>query len=141
MSRATTEAWYNSERIDRLKLVAAYLFLNGIVGLLYGARLMWEGWHGGLASLSELLLALVLLSVPVVIWLYSALLLWNARRTGAYWVIALTVLSVIRWLDHPWNIVGLIIDLIPAILVAMSWSALKSGDWPAQGGKDGPASA
>ena len=33
MSRATTEAWYNSDRLERLKLVAAYFALNALASI------------------------------------------------------------------------------------------------------------
>ena len=127
MSRATTDAWYNSERIDRLKLVAAYLFLNAAVVLLSLVAMAVQAIRGDEhVTMGEVALGFGVTVAFLFIWFYSAWLLWNARKAGAYWVILLTVRSLLRWIANPINVIALILDLIPAILIAMSWSALKT---------------
>lgn len=130
MSRATTEAWYNADRIGRLQLVAAYFVLNGLVPLGFALAVIGHVIRGiDTPPANELVFGLVMLFAIAGVSFYCAYLLWNARKAGAYWVIGLTVLSLLKWVTNPAYFLGdLMFGLIPAILVAMSWSALKSDD-------------
>jgi hypothetical protein len=121
MSRATMDAWYNGERIDRLKLVAAYFVLNGIILVaivITGAVELFTSseQHGASLPVFPIVISIAMAAVSF----YCAYLLWNARKEGGYWVIALTLLGVLGG--------GISFGVIPLILVAMSWSALKSRD-------------
>lgn len=128
MSRATTEAWYNADRIGRLQVVAAYFVLNGLLPLGFALAIIVAVIRvGGRAPASDWVPAFLIMLARAAVSLYCAYLLWNARKAGAYWVIGLTALSATNWVTHPVHFLSeLIFALIPVVLVLGSWSALKS---------------
>lgn len=128
LSRATTYAWYNSPNTERLKLVAAYFGLNAIFSLAVAAQAfvkLVDGAGAPANGIYDLIAGIMALCFSTV-WVHAARLLWNARKDGAYWAIGLTVLAVLQWLFSDRYLLGLLFDLVPLVLVAMSWSALKS---------------
>ena len=127
MSRATTQAWYDAERVDRVRVVAAYMFLNGVTALTVTALSLLPRWRPP-ATTSEIVVDLVITTVAGTLSFLSAWLLWNRRKAGAYWVIFGSVVSVLGWLANPTDVIPLIIGLIPITLIAMSWSVLREQD-------------
>jgi hypothetical protein len=133
MSRATTEAWYNSDRSERLRLVAAYFVLNAVVGLGLAVyrTIQLAGNSGSTFGGGGIIISVLLPLVFALAWLQAARLLWNHRKTGAYWAIVLTLFGVLQWLAAPsQGLIDLLFVLIPLALIAMSWGSLTSGPVP-----------
>lgn len=130
MSRATTEAWYNADRIDRLKLVAAYFALNSLTAIAVAIWALVEiagisgpspipGWVVVVVLSLQLLFAAGLMN--------AARLLWNREKRGAYWAIAFCAFGLVKWLFTSLSLFGGLFDWgIPLVLIWTSWSALKS---------------
>lgn len=121
MSYATTSAWYNSDRLERIKLVAAYLALNGMLWVGIALYAGFDAMFGHDAAVTPLRARILIVIIPLVVagaWFLSARLLWARRKAGAYLGFAFTVIGVLQadyWLDF-------MINLVPGILLAMSWS-------------------
>jgi hypothetical protein len=121
MSYATVNAWYNSDRLERIRLVAAYLALNG---LWYAGIALYAGFDaifGQDAAVTPVRARILVVIIPLVFagaLFNAARLLWARRKAGAYWGIAFSVMAVLQ----SDNLFGLALALVPVILLAMSWS-------------------
>ena len=74
MSRATTQAWYDAERVDRVRVVAAYMFLNGVTALTVTVLSLLPRWRPP-ATTSEIVVGLVITAVAGTLSFLSAWLL------------------------------------------------------------------
>lgn len=119
--------WYSTRPSSRLLIVACYF---GLCGALAVASAVYAFVHLPISAAGPLgtraFASAIIISALGILWLQTARLLWQRRRTGAILALASLVLFGIGWETNSHeSSVDLAVVLIAGALIALSWRELK----------------